>query len=70
MERLRNPHPGDTIRDELEERGLRAYKLAQAIGMQETALVLKQANAVDVFGCRSRAMPGDSFPGLPALAVA
>jgi addiction module HigA family antidote len=38
MERLRNPHPGDTIRDELEERGLSAYKLAQAIGLQETAV--------------------------------
>jgi addiction module HigA family antidote len=38
MEKLRNPHPGDTIRDELAERGQSAYRLAQGIGMQETAV--------------------------------
>ena len=38
MDRLRNPHPGDTLRDELEEREISAYRLAQSIGIQETAL--------------------------------
>jgi addiction module HigA family antidote len=38
MVRLHNPHPGDTIREELDERGITAYKLAQGLGIQETAV--------------------------------
>src|SRR2546422_648574 len=38
MARLHNPHPGETIREELEERGVTAYKVAQATGLKETAL--------------------------------
>ena len=38
MARLRNPHPGDTLRDELEERGISAYRLAKELGLQETAV--------------------------------
>src|SRR5712692_11451474 len=38
MAQLRNPHPGDTIREELDERGISAYKLAQGLGLQETAV--------------------------------
>jgi addiction module HigA family antidote len=38
MARLRNPHPGETIREEIEELGISAYRLAQSLGMQETAV--------------------------------
>jgi addiction module HigA family antidote len=38
MARLHNPHPGETIREEIEELGISAYRLAQELGMQETAV--------------------------------
>ena len=38
MARLHNPHPGETIREEIEELGISAYKLAQELRMQETAV--------------------------------
>lgn len=38
MAQLRNPHPGDTLREEIEERGITAYRLAQDAGIPEAAL--------------------------------
>jgi antitoxin HigA-1 len=38
MAKLHNPHPGETIREELEERGITAYQLAKGSGIDETAL--------------------------------
>jgi antitoxin HigA-1 len=38
MAKLHNPHPGETIREELEERAMTAYQLAKGSGIDETAL--------------------------------
>jgi addiction module HigA family antidote len=38
MAKLHNPHPGETIREELEEREITAYQLAKRSGIDETAL--------------------------------
>jgi addiction module HigA family antidote len=38
MAQLRSPHPGDTLREEIEERGITAYRLAQDAGLTEAAL--------------------------------
>jgi antitoxin HigA-1 len=38
MAQLHNPYPGETIREELEERGISAYRLAKEAGIEETAL--------------------------------
>ena len=35
---LHNPHPGETIREELSERGITPYRLAKEVGMEETAI--------------------------------
>jgi addiction module HigA family antidote len=38
MTKLRNPHPGETIREELNELGITAYRLAKETRLEETAV--------------------------------
>ncbi len=38
MARLRNPHPGETLQETMEERGLTAYRLSRETGIPESAL--------------------------------
>jgi addiction module HigA family antidote len=38
MAKLRNPHPGETIREELNELGITPYRLAKETGLEETAI--------------------------------